>query len=109
MRGVICADGPGLAGGGPTPPSPWIPVGPPGSTGSGATPDPMALVELSRDIRPADYAVSFARQAVAHSGLDVAVAVCAMARPPWLDAVVAELGVLECPLPEALQLFGSTG
>ena len=37
-----------------------------------AAPDPWALVELARDVRPPDYATSFARQATQLSGLDVA-------------------------------------
>ena len=102
VRGAICCDGPGLSGGGPMPGSPWIPPAVPVAT---ATPDPMALIELTRDIRPPDYAASFARQAVAGSGLDVSVAVCAVARPPWLEAVAAEPGVATCTIPEALRLF----
>jgi pimeloyl-ACP methyl ester carboxylesterase len=102
VRGAICFDGPGLAGGGPMPASPWIPRSAPVAT---ATPDPMALVELSRDVRPPDYAASFARQAVARSGLDVAIAACGVNRPPWLEAVVAEPGVIQCHVPEALALF----
>jgi pimeloyl-ACP methyl ester carboxylesterase len=103
VRGAICADGPGLAGGGPVPGSPWIPRSRPVAT---ETPDPMALVELTRDIRPPDYAASFARQAVAGSGLDPAVAVCAVARPPWLEAVAQEPGVADCTLSEALSALG---
>ena len=62
-----CFDGPGLAGGGPWPASPFIPlpsVAPP----PGGTPDPWAILELTRDVRPPDYAASFARQAAARSG-----------------------------------------
>ena len=51
---------------------------------TGETPDPVALVELAQDIRPPDYARTFAWQASALSGLDVAVAVAAVNRPPWL-------------------------
>jgi pimeloyl-ACP methyl ester carboxylesterase len=103
VRGAICGDGPGLAGGGPMPASPWLPAAPvPAGT---ATPDPLALVELTRDIRPPDYAASFARQAVTGAGLDVVLAVCGLARPPWLEAVASEPGVVICPLPDALRLF----
>lgn len=105
VRGAICADGPGLAGGGPMPASPWLPLVPPPV--SDATPDPMALLELTRDIRPPDYAASFARLAVHGADLDVVLAVCALARPPWLEAVAAEPGVVVCPLPEALALFAA--
>ena len=104
VRGAILADGPGLAGGGPTPTSPAVPtsLGPPPP---GGTPDPWALYELTRDVRPPDYAATFARQASTRSGLDTAIAVVGVNRPPWLDAVIAEPGVVECPLPDALTLF----
>jgi pimeloyl-ACP methyl ester carboxylesterase len=107
VRGAILADGPGLAGGGPSPASPAVPsaVGPPPP---GGTPDPWALYELTRDVRPADYAATFARQASTRSGLDVAIAVVGVNRPPWLEGVVAEPGVVECTLDEALALFGES-
>ena len=106
VRGTICFDGPGLAGGGPWPASPFIPsaVDPPPP---GGTPDPWAILELTRDVRPPDYAASFARQATARSGLDVAIAVCGVNRTPWLEAVVAEPGVTECSVAEALTLFAA--
>src|SRR4029077_3313390 len=71
VRGTICFDGPGLAGGGPCRASPFITsaVGPPPP---GGTPDPWAVLELTRDVRPPDYAASFARQAAVGSGLDTA-------------------------------------
>lgn len=104
VRGAICFDGPGLAGGGSWPSSPYIPcaVDPPPP---GGTPDPWAILELTRDVRPPDYAASFARQAAAHSGLDIAIAVTGVNRPPWLEAVVAEPGVAQCSVSEALGLF----
>lgn len=104
VRGAVLADGPGLAGGGPSPASPAVPatVGPPPP---GGTPDPWALYELTRDVRPPDYAATFARQACARSGLDTAIAVVGVNRPPWLEGVVAEPGVAECALPEGLALF----
>jgi pimeloyl-ACP methyl ester carboxylesterase len=106
VRGTICFDGPGLAGGGPSPSSPYITsgVGPPPP---GGTPDPWAVLELTRDVRPPDYAASFARQAAARSGLDLAIAVTGVNRPPWLEAVVAEPGVTECSVAEALTLFAA--
>lgn len=104
VRGAILADGPGLAGGGPVPASPTVAtvVEPPPP---GGTPDPWALVELTRDIRPPDYAATFARQAAIRSGLDTAIAIVGVNRPPWMDAVVQEPGVTVCTLPEALALF----
>ena len=56
-------------------------------------PDPFALVELARDIRPADYALTYVRQAVQLSGLDEPLTVAAVVRPPWLAAVADEPGV----------------
>jgi pimeloyl-ACP methyl ester carboxylesterase len=106
VRGAILADGPGLAGGGPSPSSPAVPsaVGPPPP---GGTPDPWALYELTRDVRPPDYAATFARQASTRSGLDTAIAVVGVNRPPWLEGVIAEPGVIECTLADALELFAS--
>jgi len=104
VRGAVLADGPGLAGGGPSPISPAITTtvdpAPPGGT-----PDPWAIYELTRDPRPPDYAATFARQAATRSGLDTAIAVVGVNRPPWLAAVVSEPGVTECSLPDALTLF----
>lgn len=104
VRGAILADGPGLAGGGATPSSPAIvtDLGPPPP---GGTPDPWAIYELTRDVRPPDYAATFARQAAIRSGLDTAIAVVGVNRPPWLEAVAAEPGVVECSTAEALALF----
>jgi pimeloyl-ACP methyl ester carboxylesterase len=104
VQGAILADGPGLAGGGAAPGSPAIAVavGPPPP---GGTPDPWAIYDLTRDIRPPDYAATFAHQAAIRSGLDVAIAAVGVNRPPWLATVVAEPGVVECPLDEALTLF----
>ena len=106
VTGAILADGPGLAGGGPSPPSPTITTesdpAPPGGT-----PDPWARHELTRDIRPGDYAATYARQAAARSGLDTAIAAVGVNRPPWLADVLAEPGVIECSLDEALALFAA--
>jgi pimeloyl-ACP methyl ester carboxylesterase len=104
VQGAILADGPGLAGGGPWPGSPSVATAvsaPP----PGGTPDPWAIHELTRDIRPPDYAATFARQASTRSGLDTAIAVVGVNRPSWLEGVVAEPGVIECTLDEALRLF----
>jgi pimeloyl-ACP methyl ester carboxylesterase len=104
VRGAILADGPGLAGGGPAPTSPHILVVDPASV---APPDPFALAELVDDVRPPDYATSFARQATQLSGLPDPVAVTAMARPDWLKAVVDEPGVVVTTLSDALSLYGA--
>lgn len=106
VQGAILADGPGLAGGGPTPASPAVPTAV-GTPPPGGTPDPWALYELTRDVRPPDYAATFARQASTRSGLDTAIAVVGVNRPPWLEGVIAEPGVTECTLADALALFSA--
>lgn len=100
VRGAILCDGPGLAGGGPRPTTPSIawPAEPP----DGRAPDPFALVELARDVRPPDYATSFARQAAQLSGLERPLSVCSLERPDWLRAVLDEPGVADTTLGEAL-------
>jgi pimeloyl-ACP methyl ester carboxylesterase len=101
VRGAILCDGPGLWGGatGPTSTS-FHSVDPP----FGA-PDPNALIDLSRDLRPPDYATLFVRWAVEHSGLGEPIAVTGIVRPPWLAAVVDEADVITCTLAEALTLY----
>jgi len=102
VRGAILADGPGLAGGGPAPSSPYL-IGP--RSDASTAPDPFALFELSRDVRPPDYALTYVRLAVQQSGLDTPVAVAAKVRPPWLAAVAGEPGVLDRRVPEALAVY----
>jgi pimeloyl-ACP methyl ester carboxylesterase len=102
VRGAILDDGPGLAGGGIEPGDAHVTQAPLPGTGA---PDPYALLELTRDVRPPDYATTFARQAATLSGLDVAVAVVGVIRPPWLDAVAHEPGVQELGRSAALALF----
>ncbi|MFM2077915.1 MAG: hypothetical protein RJA49_1805 [Actinomycetota bacterium] len=103
VRGAVVCDGPGLWG------------GPSGPTSSSyitledvrTTPDPYALVELSRDLRPRDYAALFARLALEHSGLDEPITVAAQVRPPWLEAVAGEVGVAEHSLSQALAMYSA--
>jgi len=97
VRGVLLADGAGLAGEAEGPGVPMPNVAPAGAVrGSAPTaPDPWALLELSRDLRPPDYAASFARLAVHRSGLDEPILVACRFRPRWLQAVVEEYGVTE--------------
>lgn len=99
VRGVVLADGSGIAGGGPQPPSPYVEVL---DVVGGPTPDPFALLELSRDPRPADYALDFVRFAAEDSELDHPIIVSARTRPDWLVAVASEIDVLELPLAEAV-------
>ena len=101
VHGAILVDGPGLAGGptGPTSQSFFsLPT-------SASTPDPYALVELGRDLRPPDYATLFVRLALAGSDLDEPIAVASVFRPEWLDAVAREHGVMQATLAEALAAY----
>lgn len=104
VHGVVLCDGPGLSGGatGFTSHS-FVPVQP-----SSAAPDPYALIDMSRDIRPPDYAVLFVRLALDHSPLPEPISVAAIVRPPWLAAVVNEVGVVQRGLAESLVVYGQT-
>jgi pimeloyl-ACP methyl ester carboxylesterase len=101
VRGAVLADGPGLAGGPTGPTSQYFLALPPRA----AAPDPYALFELGRELRPPDYATLFVRLAVEGSGLDEPIAVSAVVRPAWLAAVVDEVGVVTLPLADALVAF----
>ncbi len=91
VHGAVLADGPGLSGGPSVPTSqPVIAFDP-----VAAAPDPYALAELGRDLRPPDYATTFVRLAVQGSGLDQPISVVAKFRPAWLRAVADEPGVAE--------------
>lgn len=115
VRGIVLADGPGLVGGGIRPGSPHVPevvaaasgvgAGPGDDVDGAGAPDPFALSELSRDVRPPDYALEYVRQMVQWSNLDTPIAVATVVRPEWLAAVAAEPGVVELPADEALALF----
>ena len=103
VRGAVLGDGPGLHGGGTQPGSPVIAhpgpaVGPP---------DPYALIELARDVRPADYATSFVHQATHLSGLPEPVAVAAVVRPPWMEAILDDPGVVEMDAAAALRMYAA--
>jgi pimeloyl-ACP methyl ester carboxylesterase len=102
VRGTILRDGLGLAGGGATPGTPGIPFPNPNA---GGTPDPFALAELSRDVRPPDYATAFLRQANELSGLEWPVSVCCAERPDWLAAIAREPGARESRFEDALRLY----
>lgn len=104
VRGVVIVDGPGLAGG------PIHVTSTPEITSGGArtgtTPDPWALIELSRDARPPNYAVTFARLAMNGSGLDEPIAVACRVTPPWIEAIKAEPGVMvDVDVQEALDVW----
>ena len=106
VRGAIIADGPGLLGGGERPSTNTI-VAPPFDARLGVAPDPYALVELAGDVRPPDYARSFAWQASALSGLETIIAIAAANRPPWLAEVATQPGVVEATVEQAIELFGA--
>lgn len=109
VLGAVLCDGPGLAGG-PTEPTSLSFVDLQTSKHRpGRAPDPYALVELARDLRPPDYATSFVRLALQGSALDEPISVAAVFRPAWLDAVVAERGVAETSIDEALQTYAAVG
>jgi pimeloyl-ACP methyl ester carboxylesterase len=99
IHGAILADGPGLAGG-PTGPSSQ-------SFFSLATddiaPDPYALIELGRDLRPGDYAMSFVQLALAGSPASAPISVTCKFRPKWLAAVADAPGVVESTVTAALR------
>lgn len=105
VRGLVIADGVGLAGGGVRPGTQTIEApNLSASTASGA-PDPFVFLELASDIRPTDYAVNFLRACVAGSDLLSPVSVAAAFRPPWLQAVCEQPGVSELTIAEALVAF----
>jgi pimeloyl-ACP methyl ester carboxylesterase len=91
VRGVVLADGPGLSGG------PSSPTSQPVFSLDlvDAAPDPYALAELGRDLRPPDYATAFSRLALQGSDLEQPITVVARFRPSWLRAVAGEPGVGE--------------
>lgn len=103
VRGAILADGPGLAGGSTEPTSGNFVELPARHT----TPDPYALYELSRDLRPPDYTIEFVRMALDRSGLEEPITVAAVIRPVWLAAVAAEVGVAQATVREALATYAA--
>jgi len=105
VRGAVLADGPGLFGGASGPTTPFVVS--PGGLETGTAPDPFALLELSREIRPTDYAMTFLGQALQLSGLDSPITVAAVGRPDWLAAVAADPAVRFEPLETALELYQS--
>ncbi len=104
VRGAVLTDGPGLFGGPSAPASPSIVTL---LDVPRVAPDPYALVELTRDVRPPDYASTFARQAASVSDLEAPITVAAVGRPPWLEAVADEVGVATATVEEALAAYAS--
>ena len=97
--GAVLTDGPGLVGGGVHPGSPLTPYPAPGAV---SPPDPFALLELARDVRPPDYAQTYVRFVVERSGLRRPIVVAAVVTPEWLAAVESEPGVGRSSVPDAL-------
>lgn len=108
VRGVIIADGPGLAGGGVRPGSLHLDVPNATAVPARTTPDPFALLELSTDVRPRDYAANFVRSAVQLSPLDAPITVAAASRPPWVGSVVDAYGVRVSSVADAIRLYSSS-
>ncbi len=104
VRGAVLADGPGLAGGPTTVTSQNFFL----LDTDGSAPDPYALFELGRDLRPPDYATSFVRLANEGSPLDEPITVSAIIRPEWLEAVSRELGVAHAPVADALAAYAAS-
>jgi pimeloyl-ACP methyl ester carboxylesterase len=105
VRGAILFDGPGLIGGGIQPGSSTVVEPLSDTVDPGATPDPFALAELAHDVRPPDYAVTFARFALAGSEVAEPLVVSTVARPEWLEAVASEPGVAALPVHDALARY----
>ena len=101
VRGALLCDGAGLAGGGPLPPYPELVLPPPSPPRPGEA-DPLALLELARQVRPPAYAERFVALARELSGLAQPVFVCADERPPWLAGLVESPGVSVAPVAGAL-------
>lgn len=104
--GAVLTDGPGLVGGGVHPGSPSVAYPAPGSH---AVPDPFALLELAKDVRPPDYAQTYVRFVVERSELARPIIVSSVVRPEWLTAVANEPGVAEETLPAALAYYARQG
>jgi pimeloyl-ACP methyl ester carboxylesterase len=102
VQGAIICDGPGLSGGGPAPGTPTIARV---DVNAPTPPDPFAMAELSKDVRPPYYAVDFVNLILVNSKRPDPVAVCARARPEWLEAVLEELGTTPVTLEEALARY----
>lgn len=103
VHGAILLDGPGLAGGATGPSSMSYTHVP--DEDLGRAPDPYALIELSRELRPADYATSFVRLANAGSPSPTPIVVCSTFRPRWLAAVADTPGVVDTSIAEAFRLL----
>jgi len=99
VTGLILADGPGLAGGGPTPGSLHVLANQAMAT---ETPDPLALAELSREVRPPELAAAFVDEAARWQHLTDRLFVSAVSLPPWLESVAHHHAVRSLTLERAV-------
>jgi pimeloyl-ACP methyl ester carboxylesterase len=106
VRGAVLMDGLGIAGGGGEAATPSLVYPNPSAL---APPDPFALAELSRDVRPPDYATAFVRQANELSGLERPISACCAEKPDWLEAVLKEPGVQTVSAEDALSYYAKRG
>ncbi len=106
VRGLVIVDGPGFDGGGSELQSTCV-VGADTDDADPRTPDPWALLELSSDVRPADYAAEHMRQFGALSSLSPAVFVDALGRPAWVRSILEHAAAIELPTAEALSSLSS--
>jgi pimeloyl-ACP methyl ester carboxylesterase len=98
VHGAVLLDGPGIVGGGIGPSTPRITLAPL----RGTTPDPFALAELTVDVRPPDYALTYLHLAVQGSDLATPVSLAGRVRPPWMAAIEQEPGVAVTNVTDAL-------
>lgn len=101
VHGAVLLDGPGIVGGGIGPSTPRITLAPL----RGTTPDPFALAELTVDVRPPDYALTYLHLAVQGSALASPVTLSGVVRPPWMAAIEHEPGVACAPVHDALATY----
>ncbi len=100
VRGAVLMDGPGIVGGGIGPGAPRITTV---SSRRAGTPDPFALAELTVDVRPPDYALTYLHLAVQGSDLVEPITLCGSVRPPWMAAIEHEPGVRTASISSALE------
>lgn len=108
VHGAVLTDGPGLAGGAVhvSAHAEITSAGP--REGTNTTPDPWALIELSRDARPESYVTTFIRLATATSALSEPIAMCCRVRPPWVIATEDAPGVMtNVTVNEALSIYAT--
>lgn len=106
VRGIVMEDGTGLAGGGPSPHTASVVSPAPGAV-LGTTPDPYALMDMSHDVRPGDYATTYAEMVVDNASFPDPIVLAGVVRPPWLVEVAATPGVTTSTTQEALTRFAT--